>query len=115
MASFEEIDEARKLLGIEETATLKDIRNVYRKLTFKHHPDKCKDEEKKGCEKMFKKITYANDILMSYCAGYKYSFKKNDVEKETADKEFYEHLKRFYDGWFGGKTNGENRKERRHA
>ena len=110
MANFKEIDEARKLLGIEETATLKDIRNVYRKLTFKHHPDKCKDEEKKGCEKMFKKITYANDILMSYCAGYKYSFKKNDVEKETADKEFYEHLKRFYDGWFGGKTNGENQK-----
>ena len=108
MASFEEIDEARKLLGIEETATLKDIRNVYRKLTFKHHPDKCKDEEKKGCEKMFKKITYANDILMSYCAGYKYSFKKNDVEKETADKEFYEHLKRFYDGWFGGKATGED-------
>ena len=86
---------------------------MYRKLTFKHHPDKCKDEEKKGCEKMFKKITYANDILMSYWAGYKYSFKKNDVEKETADKEFYEHLKRFYDGWFGGKTNGENQKERR--
>ena len=108
MASFEEIDEARKLLGIEETATLKDIRNVYRKLTFKHHPDKCKDEEKKGCEKMFKKITYANDILMSYCAGYKYSFKKNDVERETADKEFYEHLKRFYDGWFGGKATGED-------
>ena len=66
MANFKEIGEARKLLGIEETATLKDIRNVYRKLTFKHHPDKCKDEEKKGCEKMFKKITYANDILMSY-------------------------------------------------
>ena len=110
MANFKEIDEARKLLGIEETATLKEIKNAYRKLAFKHHPDKCKDEEKKECEEMFKKITHANDILMSYCAGYEYSFKEDDVERETADKEFYEHLKRFYDGWFGGKTNGENQK-----
>ena len=108
MANFKEIDEARKLLGIEETATLKEIKNAYRKLAFKHHPDKCKDEEKKECEEMFKKITHASDILMSYCAGYEYSFKEEDVEKGTADKEFYEHLKRFYDGWFGGKATGED-------
>ena len=108
MADFKQLDEARKLLGIEETATLKEIKNAYRKLAFKHHPDKCKDEEKKECEEMFKKITHANDILMSYCAGYKYSFKEEDVSEGTADKEYYDHLNRFYDGWFGKKTNGEN-------
>ena len=103
MADFKQLDEARKLLGIEETATLKEIKNAYRKLAFKHHPDKCKDVEKKRCEEMFKKITHANDILMSYCAGYKYSFKEKDVAEGTADKEYYEHLRRFYDGWFGNK------------
>ncbi len=103
MADFKQIDEARKLLGLEECATLKEIKSAYRKIAFKYHPDKCKDAEKKRCEEMFKKITHANDILMSYCAGCKYSFKEEDVEKGTADKEFYEHLRRFYDGWFGGK------------
>ena len=101
MTKFEEIDEARKILGLGETATLKEITDVYRKLALKYHPDKCRDEEKKGCEEMFKKISQANDILMAYCAGYRYSFKEKDVKKNTMDKEFYEHLKRFYDGWWG--------------
>ena len=38
---------------------------------------------------------------MAYCAGYKYSFRERDVRRNTMDKESYEHLKRFYDGWWG--------------
>ena len=101
MANFKQIDEARKLLQLDEDATLEEIKKNYRRLAHKYHPDKCKDGEKKDCEEMFKKIAHANDILMSYCAGYKYSFKEKDVKKNTIDKEFYEHLKRFYDGWWG--------------
>lgn len=101
MASFRQIDEARKLLQLDEYATLEEIKKTYRKLAQKYHPDKCKDEKKKECEEMFKKIAYANDILMAYCAGYRYSFKETDVKRNTMDKEFYEHLRRFYDGWWG--------------
>ena len=50
---------------------------------------------------MFKKISNANDILMKYCAGYRYSFKEKDVKRNIMDKEYYNHLKRFYDGWLG--------------
>jgi len=49
---------------------------------------------------MFKKISHAKDTLLVYCAGYRYSFKEKDVKNNTMDKEFYEHLKRFYDGWW---------------
>lgn len=100
MANFKQIDEARELLGLDEEVTLEEIKEAYRKLAFKYHPDKCKDEKKKECEKMFKKISNANDTLMAYCAGYRYSFKEKDIKKNTMDKEFYEHLKRFYDGWW---------------
>jgi len=101
MADFKQIDEARKLLGLEEDATLEEIKKAYKKLALKYHPDRCKDEKKKECEEMFKKIAHANDILMAYCAGYRYSFKEKDVKRNTMDKEFYDHLKRFYDGWWG--------------
>ncbi|MEA3305552.1 MAG: DnaJ domain-containing protein [Candidatus Omnitrophota bacterium] len=100
MADFKQIDEARKLLGLDEYATLEEIKKAYRKLAHKYHPDKCGDENKKKCEEMFKKISHANDILMSYCAGYNYTFKEKDVKRNTMNKEFYEHLKRFYDGWW---------------
>lgn len=100
MADFKQIDEVRKILGLEETATLEEIKSRYKELALKYHPDRCKDEKKKECEEMFKKITHSNDILMAYCAGYRYSFKEKDVKRNTMDKEFYEHLKRFYDGWW---------------
>ena len=101
MADFKQIDEARKMLGLEETAILEEIKSTYKRLALKYHPDKCKDEKKKECEEMFKRISHANDILMSYCVGYRYSFKEKDVKRNTIDKELYKHLKRFYDGWWG--------------
>ncbi|MFH1407162.1 MAG: DnaJ domain-containing protein [Candidatus Omnitrophota bacterium] len=101
MTDFEQINEARKILDLKETATLEEIKSAYKKLALKYHPDRCKEDKKKECEEMFKKITHANDILMAYCAGYRYSFKEKDVKKNTMDKEFYEHLRRFYDGWWG--------------
>ena len=101
MADFKEIDEARKILELGETATLREIKNTYRSMALKYHPDKCKNADKKTAEEMFKKINHANEILMSYCAGYKYSFKEKDVKKNTMDREFYKHLKKFYDGWWG--------------
>jgi len=101
MANFEQINEARKLLGLGEDATLEEIKESFRKFAFKYHPDRCKDKKKKECEEMFKKINHANEMLMSYCAGYKYSFKEKDVKRNTMDREFYKHLKKFYDGWWG--------------
>ena len=101
MADFEQINEARELLGLEEDATLDEIKKAYRKLAYEYHPDKCREEKKKECEEIFKRISHANDILMSYCAGYKYSFKKKDVKRNTMDREFYKYLKRFCDGWWG--------------
>ena len=102
MADFKQINEARKLLGLGEKANLQEIKEVYRKLSLRYHPDHCQDKKnKKGCEDMFKRITSAKDILMTYCVGYYFSFKEEDVEKIDVDKAYYEHIKRFYDGWLG--------------
>jgi preprotein translocase subunit Sec63 len=96
MADFEEIDKARKALGLKEEATLDEIKNKYRKLALKYHPDKCKGKSKQLCEEKFKKLTHANDILMRYCSGYRYSFRKKDVKRNTLDKKVYDYLRHFY-------------------
>ena len=98
---FKEIGDARKILGLDEYATIEEIEDAYRKRALEFHPDKCNDSEKKVCEERFKKIAHARDILMSYCAGYKYSFKEKDVKRCTMNAELYKHLKQFYDGWWG--------------
>ena len=40
MANFKQIDEARKLLGLDETATLEEIKKAYRKKAMEFHPDR---------------------------------------------------------------------------
>ena len=101
MANFQKIDEARKLLGLGEEAGIEEIKEAFRKLINKYHPDRCPEQDKKHCEEMSKKINQAKDIILNYCANYRYSFKEKVVKKNSMDKELYEHLKRFYDGWLG--------------
>jgi hypothetical protein len=98
---FRQIDNARRLLGLDEESTLDDIKKAYRNLSLKYHPDRCKEQEKKNCQEMLKKINHANDILMAYAMSYRCSFREKDVKRNVMDKDFYEHLKRFYDGWWG--------------
>lgn len=100
MGDFKKINEARKLLELEENASLEEIKKSYRRLSLKYHPDRCKEEDKKNCEEMFKKINHAMDVIENYCIKYKISFKEPDARKRSMDKETYEHIKRFYDGWF---------------
>ena len=101
MLDFNQIDQARKILGLDEYATLEEITKNYRELVLKYHPDKCKGEKKKECEEMFKKIAHAKDLISVYCGSYRYSFKEKDVKRSSYDKDFYKHLDRFYDGWWG--------------
>ena len=53
-------------LGVEKSATKKDIRKAYMKLSRTHHPDKGGDEHK------FKEISAANEILSDETSRAKY-------------------------------------------
>jgi len=97
MICFGDVDEARKTLGLGETATFGEIKEAYRRLSLKYHPDKCAHEDRQKCEDMFKKINRANRILMSYCAFYRYSFAEEDVKKATGEAFAEDHAKRFYE------------------
>ena len=98
MANFEEISEARRLLGLEEAATLKEIKQAYRRRAFRHHPDRSHSsgQDSPG-EEMMKKLNWAYKLLMEYCAHYKYSFAEEDV---TRTYPYDEYLRKYYYGWF---------------
>ena len=57
--------EAAKILGLELAASKIEIREAYRRLVVKNHPDKFQDEmDKQIAEKNFKKIQEAYDFLI---------------------------------------------------
>jgi DnaJ-class molecular chaperone len=99
MANFTEIDEARKVPGLSEAATLKEIKRAYRTLAHHHHPDKHSGTAGEETEETMKKLNWAYKLLMDYCDNYKYSFREEDVAGTYPRDEY---LRRYYYGWFEG-------------
>lgn len=50
------------VLGVAKNADLATIKKAYKKLSLKHHPDK-NPTNKEEAEEIFKKISYAYQIL----------------------------------------------------
>jgi len=96
MANFNEIEEARKLLGLGEAATLKEIKKAYRTLAHRYHPDKHNSAVGKDAETM-KRLNWAYKLLMDYCENYKYSFKEKDIAQIYP---YDEYLRTFKDRWY---------------
>jgi DnaJ-class molecular chaperone len=94
MASFEEIDRARKLLGLGEVASLKQVKAAYRKLAYSYHPDL--DEADEDRKEVMREINWAYELLEDYCSNYKYSFGEEDVARAYPNEEY---LKRWHEKW----------------
>jgi DnaJ-class molecular chaperone len=99
MANFSEIEEARKLLGLGEAATLKEIKRAYRTLAHRYHPDKHSNAPDEQTGEAMKRLNWAYKLLVDYCTNYKYSFREEDVAKTYPHDEY---LRRYYYGWFEG-------------
>jgi DnaJ-class molecular chaperone len=97
MASFLEIDEARKILGLEEVGTLKEIKEAYRRLARRYHPDRHTGSDQD--QEAMKKLNWAYKLLEDYCKAYKYSFREEDVARTYPHGEY---LRRYHYGWFDG-------------
>jgi len=65
-----------KILGIDKTATTKDVKNAYRKLARKFHPDLNPDD--KDAKKNFQQINEANEVLSDPEKRKKYDQYGND-------------------------------------
>jgi DnaJ-class molecular chaperone len=73
---------AKSLLGLREKSTIKEIKNKYKELMKKWHPDKQKDDSEKAT-KMSAQINEAYEIIVEYCKNYEYSFEEESVKKTT--------------------------------
>ena len=96
MANFLEIDEARRVLGLGEAATLKEIKSAYRRLAHHHHPDTHGSTTEEN-EEVMKKLNRAYKLLMDYCTDYNYSFREEAVARTYPHEE---HMRKWRENWF---------------
>ena len=99
MADFDQIDAARRLLGLGEAATLKQVKAAYKRTANRYHPDRCKEIDKAKCDEIMKEINKAYELMMKYCAEYSYPFREEDVRRTYPHDEY---LRKYHYGWFDG-------------
>jgi curved DNA-binding protein len=111
-----------KLLGIEKSATQKDIKSAYRKLARKYHPDLNPND--KDAKRKFQQINEANEVLSDPVKRKKYDQYGKDWQhsdqfeqhsqyrQQTAGQKKYaqtqsgEDFSDFFESLFGGGASG---------
>ncbi|MBN2000113.1 J domain-containing protein [candidate division KSB1 bacterium] len=76
----EKVLHAARLLGINTPLTLAQIKEKYREMLKKWHPDKCGHEVETSKE-MTEKIINAYEIITEYLEMYKFSFSEKEIKK----------------------------------
>jgi curved DNA-binding protein len=106
-----------KLLGIDKNATPKEIKNAYRKLARRYHPDLNPND--KDAKKSFQQINEANEVLSDPVKRKKYDrygndwqhaeqFEKSQKQSSQSGGERYSGMKSegdfsdFFESMFGG-------------
>lgn len=97
MANFNEIDEARRLLTLGKTATLKEIRSAYRRMASRYHPDRHTTSDSSPYDEIMTKLNWAYKVLTEYCRDYKYTFGEEDVARTYP---FEEYERNWHKNWF---------------
>ena len=102
--SASEIDQARKLLGLGERASIGEIKTAYRQMCKQWHPDVLADEETANVK--MKDINAAYRLLLDYCEAYRFSFSAEEVESFDPERWWYQ---RFGDNIYtsSGETGGD--------
>jgi len=89
LKKYQEITEARTILGLTETASLKTVKSAYRAMLAKWHPDRCRDNPE-TCADMTRKIVGAYKTITEYCANYRFSFSEVSVGENLTPEELWQ-------------------------
>lgn len=74
-------------LGVEQTATLEEIKKAYRKLAKKYHPDI--NPGNKEAEKKFKEVSHAFDLIGTEEAKGKYDRGETEEQQREKYEQYY--------------------------
>jgi DnaJ-class molecular chaperone len=86
---FEALEHAREILDLHDRVSLAEIKEQYRTLMKRWHPDTCPEEDKALCEEKSRELTRAYDLLMEYVGNYKYSFTEAEVAMQLSGAEWW--------------------------
>ncbi|MEO0202149.1 MAG: molecular chaperone DnaJ [candidate division WOR-3 bacterium] len=117
-----------EILGVSRNATQEEIKDAYRRLVLKYHPDKVPPEKKKEAEEKFKEISEAYEVLSDpqkrklydtygtadFSDYTNYNFNFGDFfsrHYEDLKDVFGDFFSDIFESFFGSKTTGQYREK----
>jgi len=94
--SYADLQEALRVLGLGERATIKEIKTRHRALVKRHHPDTGSTDE----PEMIRKVNAAYRVLLDYVAGYRFSFAEDEFYEQNPEERVW---MQFAEQWPGAK------------
>ena len=77
---WEKVIQAKNILHLPDTATLAEIKEAYRRMSKKYHPDLAGNLAEENSRVMYE-ITEAYQILLKYCENYSFPLGKEDNQQ----------------------------------
>lgn len=76
---WQAVEQAARLLELDERASLAEIKRAYHRLCKRYHPDCSRGKERVNQERMYR-VTAAYELLMNYCKEYRFPLKDPDPD-----------------------------------
>lgn len=80
--TFAELQEACRILGLGERATLREIKTRHKELVKRYHPDTGNTDE----PAMIRRINAAHRVIQDYISGYQFSFTEAEFYEQHPDE-----------------------------
>lgn len=99
---WKKIEQARLLLGLDDEASIEEIKSAYRKLSKRHHPDTAEHKSGNVQAPAMHDITDAYETLMQHCLNYRVPLEPDKHPNPDNDEDWW--YNRFGQDPIWGKT-----------
>jgi DnaJ-class molecular chaperone len=84
--TYSDLQEALRVMGLGESATLREIKSRHKELVKRHHPDTGNTNE----PEMIRKVNAAYQIVLDYVTAYHFSFAQEEFYKQNPEERLWQ-------------------------
>ncbi|MBT0666126.1 J domain-containing protein [Geobacter pelophilus] len=84
--TYADLKEARRVMGLGERATLKEIKARHKELVKQHHPDTGNTNE----SEMIRQVNAAYRVILDYVTEYRFFFAENEFYEQNPEERIWQ-------------------------
>ncbi|ADH86901.1 J domain-containing protein [Desulfurivibrio alkaliphilus] len=87
---YDELKTAMEVLGLDDQATLAEIKRRHRELVKRHHPDGKRQQPSAEDQRLIRRINTAYRVITNYVNNYRFSFSREEFYRQNPEARLYD-------------------------